>query len=159
MKHQVPDRVAVGKWVAPELLLGKRVHPIVELRGAMTIFTGEGGCDRFGKCAQDFFSRNQCAAPALSLRNIAPSFITKKTFSTWRIFCVGPQGPQRCPRVCRPPACRFYRQAPEVPRLRMCPLSERPRVSCPGPPSGETPRRFGRVDRRPRLCPGRFLHL
>src|SRR5580700_2941434 len=92
MQQQVPDTISIRERVAPELLLGKRIYPLVKLHRAVAIVTGECGSNRFGKRAQDFFSGDQWVAPALSLRKIAPSFITKNTFSTWRIFCVGSPG-------------------------------------------------------------------
>src|ERR1700757_1073139 len=82
MQQKMPDTVSVRKRIAPELLLGKRVHPFVKFRSAVAIFAGEGCAYTFGKLAQNVFSRAQCVADALSLRKIMPSFITNKTFST-----------------------------------------------------------------------------
>ena len=55
VQHQMPDAVAVRERIVPELLLGKRVNPLVEFRRAVAIFTDKGGTDAIGKLTQSVF--------------------------------------------------------------------------------------------------------
>src|SRR5271165_3295100 len=64
VQDQVAGTVAVRKRIAPELFLGKRIHPFVQLDRAPAIFTGKRRTYHTGKFTHEVASCNRCAKPA-----------------------------------------------------------------------------------------------